>query len=94
MLHSIGSSTESLKPVNLNPKAKMGGIFTIGFQTNQRFRLEAFGGFSEGLFRRLDVPIWFHGGNGPDLIRRYDPQRGECPTAPSSACTVISDQVK
>jgi len=42
-------------------------------------RLHAFGGFSEGLFRRLDVPIWFHGGNGPDLIRRYDAQRGEWP---------------
>ncbi|MBC28157.1 MAG: hypothetical protein CMB26_00365 [Euryarchaeota archaeon] len=42
-------------------------------------RLHAFGGFTEGLFRRLDVPIWFHGGNGPDLIRRYDPQRGEWP---------------
>jgi len=39
----------------------------------------AFGGFTEGLFRRLDVPIWFHGGNGPDLIRRYDAQRGEWP---------------
>ena len=42
-------------------------------------RLHAFGGFREGLFRRLDVPIWFHGGNGPDLIRRYDAQRGEWP---------------
>ena len=41
--------------------------------------LHAFGGFTEGLFRRLDVPIWFHGGNGPDLIRRYDAQRGEWP---------------
>ena len=42
-------------------------------------RLHAFGGFSEGLFRRLDVPIWFHGGNGPDLIRRYDGQQGDWP---------------
>jgi len=25
------------------------------------------------------VPIWFHGGNGPELIRRYDAQRGEWP---------------
>ena len=42
-------------------------------------QLHAFGGFNEGLFRRLDVPIWFHGGNGPDLIRRYDAQRGDWP---------------
>ena len=46
---------------------------------NNAPRLHAFGGFSDGLFRRLDVPIWFHGGNGPDLIRRYDAQRGEWP---------------
>jgi hypothetical protein len=42
-------------------------------------QLHAFGGFTEGMFRRLDVPIWFHGGNGPDLARRYDAQQGDWP---------------
>lgn len=41
--------------------------------------LHAFGGFTQGLFRRLDVPIWFHGGHGPELTRRYDSKQGEWP---------------
>ncbi|MBN17451.1 MAG: hypothetical protein CMB37_04760 [Euryarchaeota archaeon] len=41
--------------------------------------LHAFGGFNEGIFRRLDVPIWFHGGHGPEMMRRYDMQQGEWP---------------
>ena len=42
-------------------------------------RLHAFGGFTQGLFRRLEVPIWFHGGHGPELTRRYDASNGDWP---------------
>ena len=42
-------------------------------------RLHAFGGFNQGIFRRLDVPIWFHGGHGPELEKRYDVANGDWP---------------
>lgn len=41
--------------------------------------LMALGGFSNGLLRRLKVPIWFHGGHGPELERRYDSNNGDWP---------------
>ena len=41
--------------------------------------LHSFGGFTLGMFRRLSVPLWFHGGNGPELQRRYDIANGEWP---------------
>jgi hypothetical protein len=42
-------------------------------------KMHALGGFKEGIFRRLDVPIWFHGGHGPELEKRYDTSNGEWP---------------
>ncbi|MDP6900151.1 MAG: hypothetical protein QGF94_04890 [Candidatus Thalassarchaeaceae archaeon] len=42
-------------------------------------RLHAFGGFTAGIFRRLDIPLWFHGGHGPELERRYDVSNGDWP---------------
>jgi len=41
--------------------------------------LHSFGGFVQGIFRRLSIPLWFHGGNGPELQRRYDIANGDWP---------------
>ena len=46
---------------------------------NGFFRLHSFGGFTQGIFRRLEIPIWFHGGHGPELEKRYDVANGDWP---------------
>jgi len=42
-------------------------------------RLIAFGGFDTGLLRRLQIPIRWHGGHGPEMERRYGPDSPEWP---------------
>ena len=72
----LEGGTRSAETVTRTVEAGIPVVGHIGLTLQSE---HAFGGFTEGLFRRLDVPIWFHGGNGPDLIRRYDAQRGEWP---------------
>ena len=41
--------------------------------------LIAFGGFDTGLLRRLQVPLRWHGGHGPEIERRFGPDNPDWP---------------
>jgi len=67
-------------PDSRQPSSEDGGRSEDWLEDRDGVRhLIAFGGFDSGLLRRLQVPLRWHGGHGPEFERRFGPDNPDWP---------------